>query len=157
MIELPRHVADAIRAHVEETYPDEGCGCILTDAQGHQHTRPCANVQNELHARDPVNYPRDARTAYFIDPLELLAVTREADASGGTIFAWYHSHPEHAAYFSDEDKARAVIEDWGEPLHPDTVYLVYSVLNGVTADVKAFIWDDTTRDFIETPVTEEPA
>jgi len=154
MIRLPHDVAVAIRAHLERTYPEEGCGCVLEDASGRWKSRPCTNIQNALHARDPVAYPRDARTAYFIEPRELLDITREADAAGGRIVAWYHSHPDHPAYFSDEDRSRALIED--EPLYPDAAYLVYSVRNGRTAAIKAFVWDEATRDFLETPLTEEP-
>ncbi len=62
------------------------------------------------------------------------------------------SHPDHAAYFSAEDRARAVIEDWDEPIYPDAAYIVISVMAGEAGDIKAFVWDDDTREFVEQDV-----
>lgn len=155
MIRIPRHIAAAMRLHLENAYPEEGCGCLLSDREGTWRVRPCTNVQNALHAQDPSAYPRDAKTAYFVDPRELLDVTREAESSGGTLVGWYHSHPDHPAYFSEEDRKYALMEGENEPLYPEAFYLVYSVRGGVVAEVKAFAWDEARRDFLEVPVTEE--
>ena len=142
----------AMRAHGEETFPDECCGALLRDADGSLSLRRWTNIQNQLHRDDPEKHPRDARTAYYIDPKELLAVPRELDEAGGAIAALYHSHPDHAAYFSAEDRARAVIEDWDEPIYPDAAYIVISVMAGEAGDIKAFVWDDDTREFVEQDV-----
>jgi proteasome lid subunit RPN8/RPN11 len=154
---IARNVLDAIRAHARETYPDECCGALLRGPNEPVRVRRCRNVQNELHASDPGQHPRDARTAYHIDPRELLAITREADAEGGAIAAFYHSHPDHGAYFSAEDRARAVAEEWNEPLYPDAVYLVLAVRNGKAGEMKAFVWDDDAREYVETPIEETTA
>lgn len=143
-----------MRRHAEATYPEECCGALLTDRDGNLRVWECRNIQNDLHSQDPAKHPRDARTAYYIDPQELLAVTREADATGGEIRAFYHSHPDVGAYFSSEDRARAIIEDWDEPIYPDAAYLVLSVRNGVMDDAKAFVWDEQTRDYVEQPIME---
>jgi molybdopterin converting factor small subunit len=58
---------EAIRAQAKEEYPFESCGVILALGDQRRLLR-CRNAQNELHARDPQRYPRDARTAYYIDP-----------------------------------------------------------------------------------------
>jgi|APSaa5957512576_1039674.scaffolds.fasta_scaffold134099_1 [CysO sulfur-carrier protein]-S-L-cysteine hydrolase len=142
----------AMRAHGEETFPDECCGALLRDAEGSLSLRRWTNIQNQLHREDPAKHPRDARTAYYIDPQELLAVAREEAEAGVAIAALYHSHPDHAAYFSAEDRARAVIEDWDEPIYPDAAYIVLSVMGGKAGDIKAFVWDDDTREFIERKV-----
>ena len=50
----------------------------------------------------------------------------------------YHSHPDHDAYFSDEDLAQAAPD--GEPSYPEAVQIVVSIYDGEVRDVKAFAW-----------------
>ncbi len=154
-LRLPSGLIARMQAHGEETFPDECCGALILDAKGALSIRRCTNVQNDLHREDPEKHPRDARTAYYIDPKELLAVTREVDEVGGSIAVLYHSHPDHPSYFSDEDRARAVIEEWDEPIYPDAAYVVVSVMDGKASDIKAFVWDEDTRGFIEEKVEAE--
>ena len=61
---------DRIRSQAEAEYPAECCGVVLARPGPDAAQRlllPCRNAQDELHARDPVRFPRDARTAYYID------------------------------------------------------------------------------------------
>ena len=108
---------------------------------------PCRNIQNELHAKDPVRHPRDARTAYYIDPKDLLAIGRR-EAEGYRVATIYHSHIDTGAYFSDTDKRNALVD--GEPAYPDAVYVVVSVLRGPVADAAAFGGTSAARDFVAT-------
>jgi proteasome lid subunit RPN8/RPN11 len=62
--------------------------------------------------------------------------------------AFYHSHPNHDAYFSAEDKRQAMFGD--EPSYPDTVYLVISIYGREVKAIRAYAWDDTVKDFVET-------
>lgn len=142
--------------HAEETYPEECCGILLEEEDGTQRVYRCRNIQNELHAADPEKYPRDARTAYVIDPQDLLRASHEADRTGARFAAFYHSHPDHGAYFSAEDRRQAVSEEWGEPFYPETCYLILSVQGGKFAALKAFDWDPDRVDFVEVPVRREP-
>ena len=66
------------------------------------------------------------------------------------IRAIYHSHPQHAAYFSAEDKKQATV--WDEPSYPDATQIVVSVIDGEVRDTKAFRWQEATRDFVEVPL-----
>lgn len=153
---IPRSILDAMRSHAEADYPEECCGVLLADADGNLSARRCRNVQNELHAQDPVKHPRDARTAYAIDPRELLDLTRELDRTRGTLRAIYHSHPDVGAYFSQEDRARAVMEEWDEPLYPGASFVVLSVRNGKIDDLKSFAWDENSRDYLEELIEANP-
>ena len=65
---------------------------------GREEVRRIANIQNAMHAKDPHTYPRDATIAYLMEPKELLAVLKAIDA-GAELTAFYHSHPNHDAYF----------------------------------------------------------
>jgi len=136
-----------IQAQAEAEYPAECCGVLLTSA-GAQPGRllfPCRNVQNELHAKDPARHPRDARTAYYIDPKDLLTIGRH-ESQGYGFSVIYHSHIDVGAYFSATDKQNAL--DKGEPTYPGVVHVVLSVVGGKVVDAGAFAWRDDERDFV---------
>jgi proteasome lid subunit RPN8/RPN11 len=135
---------DTIRAQAVEEYPFESCGVILARG-GERRLLRCRNAQNELHARDPVRYPRDARTAYYIDPKDLLRIG-DLERQGFDVAVIYHSHVDAGAYFSETDRRQAVVG--GEPAYPGAVYVVTSVVHGVVDAVAAFRWDPDCRDFV---------
>jgi adenylyltransferase/sulfurtransferase len=108
---------------------------------------PIRNIQDQLHAKDPELYPRRAATAYFMDPREAKIVEKEAEDKGFEIKIYYHSHPDHGVYFSEEDKAMAC--PWGEPNDPNVGYLVIGVDHGKAAGASLFYWSDAKKDFLE--------
>ncbi|MGH7368567.1 MAG: Mov34/MPN/PAD-1 family protein [Candidatus Rokuibacteriota bacterium] len=138
-----------VRAQAEAEYPAECCGVLLArDAPGLDRLlMPCRNIQDELHAKDRAQHPRDSRTAYFIDPKDLLTIGRR-ESQGYRVATIYHSHVDTGAYFSATDRQNALIN--GEPAYPDAVYVVLSVLEGRAADAAAFVWDVSARDFLPT-------
>jgi len=140
-----------VREQAEAEYPAECCGVLLTraDAEPHRLLLPCKNVQNELHAKDPQRHPRDARTAYFIDPKDLLAIGRR-EGQGYGVDVIYHSHIDAGAYFSATDKQNALMN--GEPFYPAATYVVVSVMEGKVADSRAFVWQPGVREFVECPM-----
>ena len=140
-----------IAAQAQAEYPAECCGVILERASAppHRVLMPCRNVQNELHTKDPGRHPRDARTAYFIDPKDLLAIGRR-EGQGYGVSVIYHSHIDAGAYFSATDKQNALIN--GEPAYPDAIYVVTSVMNGTVVDTRGFAWRAAERDFVECPI-----
>lgn len=142
---------DTIRAQAVEEYPFESCGVILA-REGERRLLRCRNAQNELHARDPVRYPRDARTAYYIDPKDLLRIG-DLERQGFDVAVIYHSHVDAGAYFSETDRRQAVVG--GEPAYPGAVYVVTSVVRGVVDGVAAFRWDPDCRDFVAMELQHE--
>lgn len=143
-LELNHAAFEAISAHALETYPEECCGVILSDG-ARDEVRALANIQNTLHEKDPETFPRDARTAYTMDHRALDAVLAEAERRGLRVKAFYHSHPDHEAYFSEEDRAFAT--PFGEPTFPDAAQVVISVMRGTLAAVAVFMWDAAAEDF----------
>ena len=137
---------DEIARHAVDTFPEECCGVIL-DHDKSDEVRRCVNIQNTLHAKDPDTYPRDATIAYAMDARELESIVREAEASGARIKAFYHSHPGHEAYFSDEDKAFAT--PFGEPTFPETAQIVISVYDGIVKGMRAYAWSREKENFVE--------
>ena len=144
ILHLRRSTLDDVDRHAVESYPNECCGAVLA-GDGGEIVRRITNIQDRLHSEDPAEHPRNARIAYFMDPKELYAALREAERQNHALRILYHSHPDHDAYFSDEDKARAMA--WDEPAYPGTFYLVVSVVGGVVRDHLAVAWDPERRDF----------
>lgn len=136
---------ERIQAQALAEYPAESCGVILTRS-GERRLLPCRNVQNELHARDPERHPRDARTAYYIDPADLLRIGR-LEGEGFTVSVIYHSHIDAGAYFSETDRRNAMLGD--EPTYPQTTYVVTSVREDRVDGMAAFRWNASQRAFAE--------
>ena len=133
-----------VRAQAEAEYPGECCGVVM-DRAGERLFLPCRNIQDELHAKDPERHPRDSRTAYYIDPKDLIAMGRR-EAEGFRVLTIYHSHIDAGAYFSPTDKHNALVN--GEPAYPDAAYVVVSVREHSVVEAGAFRWDAAQRDFL---------
>jgi proteasome lid subunit RPN8/RPN11 len=93
-------VYDQIRAHGEETYPNECCGALLgrLTPQGWQVQAavPAGNTRTD-----------SAHNRYRIAPVELVRIERDARRQGMGIAGFYHSHPDHPAQWSQTDFAEA--------------------------------------------------
>lgn len=148
MLQLSRSDLDRIYAQALDEYPSECCGILTAGIPGGvSEVHTCKNIQDLLHQQDPESYPRDSKTAYFIDSRELYEIGSSAEKSGGRISGFYHSHIDCDAYFSDEDRERAMV--WEEPAYPDAIYLVLSVRNRKINGYKCFGWDEILRDYTE--------
>lgn len=133
-------------AHACATYPEECCG-LVTERDGLQEVVRVTNVQNEMHARDPEQYPRTASTAYLMGS-EAAPVLLRVDRGELRLRAIYHSHPEHDAYFSAEDRRQA-LGGWDEPTYADAAWIVFSVRDRAVRGQKTFVWDAAAADFVE--------
>ena len=138
-------------AEAERAFPFECCGFIIGD-RDREEIRPITNIQNRMHAEDPAVFPRDARTAFLMEPKEHLAVLNEIDDRELTLKIVYHSHPDHDAYFSATDRAQACSFDPSEPDYPATAHLVMSVRSGKFVRAAAFVWDALKKEFVEAPL-----
>ena len=154
LLKLNIGILKQISDHAKSDFPEECCGIILSDGE-QDFLRQCTNVQNQLHLEDPSAYPRDARTAYQIDPKELLEICKESEAKNRPIKAFYHSHPNHHAYFSEKDKADATV--WDEPLYPDASYIVIPVCGDdsevqILESMRVYTWDLNVGDYLESEI-----
>ena len=150
---IARASLTVIVAQAERDFPDECCGFIV--AGDTEEVRPIANIQNKKHAENPQAFPRDARTAFLMEPREHLAVMNEIDRRGLSLKIVYHSHPDHDAYFSPTDRTQACSFDPAEPDYPGVVHVVMSIRAGKFVRAAAFAWDAAARDFVETPLQIE--
>ena len=140
---------EAIVAQGEHEFPSECCGFVIGDSSI-EEVRPVANIQDRKHAEDPAAFPRDARTAFLMEPKEHLAVMNEIDRRKLELRIVYHSHPDHDAYFSATDRAQACSFDPEFPDYPDTAYVVMSIRGGKFTRAAAFVWDPAKKEFVET-------
>ena len=149
-LRIERAALDDVFAHARETEPDECCGAVVARG-GRDEVWRFRNVQNELHARDPVAFPRTAHTAYALgrEDTERLDTATLGRPDARTLTAIYHSHTKNGAYFSGEDRARAMFMD--DPMYPGVAYLVVSDAR-TPGEAKAFRWDEAQRDFAEVAV-----
>jgi [CysO sulfur-carrier protein]-S-L-cysteine hydrolase len=150
-VAIRRTTLDAIIKQAEGEFPYECCGFIIGD-RDREEIRPITNIQNRMHAEDPAVFPRDARTAFLMEPKEHLAVLNEIDDRELTVKIVYHSHPDHDAYFSATDRAQACSFDPSEPDYPATAHLVMSVRSGKFVRAATFVWDALKKEFVEAPL-----
>src|SRR3984957_9465173 len=92
---------EALRAHGEETYPNECCGVLL----GKNITGEGNHVRQIVRAGN--TRTDSAHNRYNIAPHELVRVQRQARGLGLDIVGFYHSHPDHPAQWSKTDFAEA--------------------------------------------------
>jgi proteasome lid subunit RPN8/RPN11 len=149
---LARAALAEMLAHARETHPDECCGAVL-EVGGRDVVRRLTNVQGRLHREDPIATPRGPETAYTPEPREFYAVLEESEQPGARLKVFYHSHTRVGAYFSGEDRARAMFGD--DPAYPDVVYVVVSD-SRTPGEARAFRWDEARRDFVEEPLEIGP-
>ena len=106
---------------------------------------PVPNVADRYHAADPERFPRTSRDGYLMDPKAQLRLHRELEGGGGEIVAVWHSHVETGAYFSEKDRADAVVD--GVQAVPGAEYLVLGLHRGRVTEARRFRWDG--REFVE--------
>jgi adenylyltransferase/sulfurtransferase len=150
---IPPHLLAQCYAHGAETYPEEGCGVLsgpADDPAALDAWHPIPNILNAMHDEDPERYPRTAANGYFMDPATMMRLDKELAASGRRSKVIVHSHVDVGAYFSAEDKTRAL---WaGEPILPGMAYLVCGVKDRRPDGSILAYYDPALRDFATVPV-----
>jgi len=134
MLRLPPAVLDAVNAHAEEAFPSECCG-ILIGRFGDDGARI---AEEAFRARNLREDERNDR--YEMHPEDRKRAEDEAATAGREVVGFYHSHPDHDAYFSQTDLENSEEYLWGEPWIPPTyAYLVTSIRDGRYSHHKAFL------------------
>ena len=146
---LSRENIEALSRQAVVEYPSECCG-IVTGAGELQRVHPLKNIQERLHAEDADTHPRDSRTAYAVDRNEVERVITGAAQRDETVLAFYHSHIDCGAYFSQMDKEVQTV--FGEPEFPGAVHVVVSVVEGTVREIKGYLWDNAQQDFVSVAV-----
>jgi proteasome lid subunit RPN8/RPN11 len=149
---ISRDVLEQVNDEARRAYArdEESCGFLVGPVGAGRHLDgivPMVNRANALHRLDPDQYPRTGRTYFDIDSMKFEGAIRRGAAEGRPVKVLYHSHLDVGAYFSPTDAEVAKMGQ-GEPPW-DLAYLVTSVRGGHVDDRKLFIWNASTRDFVE--------
>lgn len=137
---IPDTLLRELYAHAQEGWPEEVCGLLLGPATESRvdEVRRCENMQNQLHAEDPVAFPRDARAGYHLGAADLFFVQRSLSGAR-RVKVIYHSHVDVGAYFSSEDE-RAALAGGDEPAYP-VAYLVVDARKDGALGAALFEWN----------------
>jgi proteasome lid subunit RPN8/RPN11 len=111
-------IADAIRAHGVETYPNECCGALIGRDGVVASTYALPNTTEE-----------GPRRRFLVRPDDYRQAEKRARELGGDLLGFYHSHPDHPAQPSQYDLDHA----W-----PSFSYIIVSVRSGVPEDMTSW-------------------
>jgi adenylyltransferase/sulfurtransferase len=140
----------AIYAHARRDYPNECCGVVFgpKEVRTADRATACANIQDRLHAEDPMRNPRSARTAYALDVPDLLKLSKSLRGPEPAKII-YHSHVDIpvGTYFSDTDQSVAQFD--GEPTFEGIEYIVVDVKADGTHGAAQFAWDAEQKRYVE--------
>jgi len=154
---------DALRGYAAD---EEACGYLRGPAAEawlcDEHVR-MINVANKLHAIDPEQYFRTARTFFSFNEKKFADAIDASAREGRPVKVLYHSHLDAGAYFSPTD---AAVMSMGEPpkaeggaiaMGPGPAYplafLVTSVVQGKIEEHRLFVWDAAEKNFVPSTFT----
>ncbi len=151
MLQISYSDYEALRAHGEETYPNECCGVMLGKSNAEGNGAAAKNVVHQI-VRAGNTRTDSAHNRYNIAPIELVKIQRQARGLGLDIVGFYHSHPDHPAQWSPTDFAEA---HW-----IGCSYVITAVEKGKAAITNSFLLTGTTEEdkkFIDQPIEIEVA
>ncbi len=129
MPELATDAEAEIRRHGTETYPNECCGALIASGGTIVEAFPLPNTTTE-----------GPRRRFLIGPNDYRLAEARAQARGGTLAGFYHSHPDHPARPSETDLAQA----W-----PNLTYIIVAVRDGRPEDLRFWQLRDDRSGFEE--------
>ncbi|GAB4550604.1 MAG: M67 family metallopeptidase [Anaerolineae bacterium] len=122
--------------HLQDAYPNEGGGFLLGTinySTGDIAISAIQPVKNTAATEE--QYHR-----YLMTPEDWARLEDEADQRGLTLVGYYHSHPDSPAVPSEYDRIHAL---------PNFRYLITSVRNGQTAELRAWQLSEDRAQFQE--------
>jgi proteasome lid subunit RPN8/RPN11 len=133
----------AVRAHGEQSYPQECCGILLGKVESD------GNVVREI-VRAGNTRTDSAHNRYHIAPEELIRAQREGRRRGLDIVGFYHSHPDHPAQWSQTD--------FDEAHWVGCSYVITAVVAGKANITNSFLLtgsNEEDKKFLDEPVEIE--
>ena len=126
---LQAGVADAIRAHGVDTYPNECCGALYGRDGAVTSVWGLPNTTEE-----------GPRRRFLVRPQDYREAEKRATELGAELLGFYHSHPDHPARPSQYDLDHA----W-----PFFSYIIVSVQSAVPKDMTSWRLRDDRSTFDE--------
>ena len=107
MLTIKRPFLNQILTHLQNCYPQEGCGLVAGDEAG------------GVTAVYPINNALQSATAYKMVPQQQLRAMLDLEANGWQLLAIYHSHPQGPEHPSVTDIKQAT--------YPEALTLIVSL------------------------------
>lgn len=130
---IAQSLIDEMVAHAREDLPNECCGMI-----GGRDGEATEIVRVVNSAASPLRYEMDPQGQYN--------ALKSIEDGGGDLLGIYHSHTKSAAYPSQTDVNQAVA--W-----PEQVYVIVSLADPDSPDVKGYLLEDLQIADVELDVT----
>lgn len=142
VLKIPRKLLDDMIAHARELDPFECCGLLAgrngTVSRHYRITNTVAKDARAVEVFDGADVKQlgrlpdatKAEVAYFMDPKEMLAAFKDMRQQDLELAVIYHSHTHSPAYPSATDVGLAY--------YPDAAYLIISLENKSTPDLRAY-------------------
>lgn len=125
-VTVPARILQELCAHALETLPEECCGLVVGNSlERYRRLVRCRNDMTLLNRQDPVTYPRDGRSAFFMNPHDYDKAAKEAEEAGEAVTAIYHSHVGAGPYLSEMDMEYAEHPAFPFPTADQIVLPVY--------------------------------
>ncbi len=155
-LRIPRSALAEIERAGREAYArdEEACGYLegpVADPLLVDRAVELENLANKYHRVDPEGHPRTGREYFKINALKFERAIEAAHGSGRPVKVFFHSHLDCGAYFSAEDAASMTLGGTGEPSY-DLAYLVTAVDAGEIGAHKLFVWNGSSKSFVEAPL-----
>ncbi len=155
MLKLNSHHLQTIQTHAETTYPEECCGILLGNIQGDTKTLievlPTENSWGDETVDNfqtiETSNKTSKRNRFSIAPKVMFEVQKETRDRNLNIIGIFHSHPDNPAHPSEFDRAIA----WAT-----YSYIIVSVQQGKTCDLKSWMLDDNHKFQPEEIITISP-
>lgn len=124
VLRLPSALVARLRAHGEQSYPQECCGALLGRPEpGGWRVEAVVPAANAAAGAE--------HNRYKIAPAELVKIAHRARQQALEIAGFYHSHPDHPAQWSPADLAEA---HW-----LGCVYVITAVTGGRAVATHAYL------------------
>lgn len=130
MIQMPKHIIDALIAHARADAPNECCGLLAGKGEIASEIYPIANLPSDDPAVSDLKVPADRRLRYVMDPKAQIAAFKKMRENGTEMMAIYHSHTASEAYPSATDVRLA--------FYTDVHYLIVSLEKADAPVLRAF-------------------
>jgi proteasome lid subunit RPN8/RPN11 len=134
-LRLQPGVAEAVRRHGVETYPNECCGALIGRDGVVRSTYGLPNTTEE-----------GPRRRFLVRPQDYREAEKRAREAAGELLGFYHSHPDHPARPSQYDLDHA----W-----PVFSYIIVSVKAGVPEDMTSWRLREDRSAFDQEDLTYE--
>jgi proteasome lid subunit RPN8/RPN11 len=138
------HLAEKIRLHGAETYPNECCGALIgrdsTLVKNRRDDGEELVIPREVVALFPLanSHGESPRNRFSVTPDDVRRAEVAARNQEMEVIGWYHSHPDHPARPSEYDRDHA----W-----PWYSYIIVSVQNGAPQDMTSWRLNDDRQEF----------